>query len=138
MSFNTSQTNQSASLEDFKDQLPPKQQKEFDEHLDVEQIKSYVYHLLSETDCPEDNRKREAKKYADLRGKYQQKYMPLMMIYPALYNMIIENGKKFDLTQFEQMMLMISKVRRKEVTEESASKQFGEQMVEKYVKPKLD
>jgi hypothetical protein len=138
MSFNTNQTNQSASLEDFKDQLPPKQQKEFDEHLDVEQIKSYVYQLLSETDCPEDNRKREAKKYADLRGKYQQKYMPLMMIYPALYNMIIENGKKFDLAQFEQMMVMISKVRRKEVTEESASQQFGEQMVEKYVKPKLD
>lgn len=138
MSFNTSQTNQSASLEDFKDQLPPKQQKEFDEHLDVEQIKSYVYQLLSETDCPEDNKKRDAKKYADLRGKYQQKYMPLMMIYPALYNMIIENGKKFDLVQFEQMMVMISKVRRKELTEESASQQFGEQMVEKYVKPKLD
>ena len=138
MSFNTSQTNQSASLEDFKDQLPPKQQKEFDEHLDVEQIKSYVYQLLTESDCPEDNRKREAKKYADLRGKYQQKYMPLMMIYPALYNMIIENGKKFDLAQFEQMMVMISKVRRKELTEESASQQFGEQMVEKYVKPKLD
>lgn len=64
--------------------------------------------------------------------------MPLMMIYPALYNMVIENGKNFDLTQFEQMMTMISKVRRKEVTEESASQQFGEQMVEKYVKPKLD
>lgn len=138
MSFNTSQTNQSASLEDFKDQLPPKQQKELDEHLDVEQIKSFVYQLLTETDCPEDNRKREAKKFADLRGKYQQKYMPLMMIYPALYNMIIENGKKFDLTQFEQMMTMISKVRRKEVTEETASQQFGQQMVEKYVKPKLD
>jgi hypothetical protein len=138
MSFTTNQTNQSASLEDFKDQLPPKQQKEFDEHLDVEQIKSYVYQLLTETDCSEDNHKREAKKFADLRGKYQQKYMPLMMIYPALFNMIIENGKKFDLTQFEQMMTMISKVRRKEVTEESASKQFGEQMVEKYVKPKLD
>lgn len=138
MSFNTSQTNQSASLEDFKDQLPPKQQKELDEHLDVEQIKSFVYQLLTETDCPEDNRKREAKKFADLRGKYQQKYMPLMMIYPALYNMVIENGKKFDLTQFEQMMTMISKIRRKEVTEEAASQQFGKEMVDKYVKPKLD
>ena len=138
MSFTTNQSNQSASLEDFKDQLPPKQQKEFDEHLDVEQIKSFVYQLLTETDCLEDNRMREIKKFAELRGKYQQKYMPLMMIYPALYNMIIENGKKFDLTQFEQMMTMISRVRRKEVTEESASKQFGEQMVEKYVKPKLD
>ena len=138
MSFNTSQLNQSASLEDFKDQLPPKQQKDLDEHLDVEQIKSLVYQLLTETDCPEDNRKREAKKYADLRGKYQQKYMPLMMIYPALFNMVIENGKKFDLTQFEQMMNTISKVRRKEVTEEAASKQFGEEMVDKYVKPILE
>jgi len=138
MSFNTSQLNQSASLEDFKDQLPPKQQKDLDEHLDVEQIKSLVYQLLTETDCPEDNRKREAKKYADLRGKYQQKYTPLMMIYPALFNMVIENGKKFDLTQFEQMMTTISKVRRKEVTEEAASKQFGEEMVDKYVKPKLE
>lgn len=138
MSFSTSQLNQSASLEDFKDQLPPKQQKDLDEHLDVEQIKSYVYQLLTETDCPEDNRKREAKKFADLRGKYQQKYMPLMMIYPALFNMVIENGKKFDLNQFEQMMTMISKVRRKEVTEEAASQKFGEEMVEKYVKPKLN
>ena len=138
MSFSTSQLNQSASLEDFKDQLPPKQQKDLDEHLDVEQIKSYVYQLLTETDCSEDNRKREAKKFADLRGKYQQKYMPLMMIYPALFNMVIENGKKFDLNQFEQMMTMISKVRRKEVTEEAASQKFGEEMVEKYVKPKLN
>ena len=97
-----------------------------------------MYQLLTETDCPDDNRKLDSKKFADLRGKYQQKYMPLMMIYPALFNMVIENGKKFDLTQFEKMIAMISKVRRKEVTEEAASKKFGEEMVEKYVKPKLD
>ena len=36
------------------------------------------------------------------------------------------------------MMTMISKIRRKEVTEEAASQQFGKEMVEKYVKPKLD
>jgi hypothetical protein len=63
-----------------------------------------------------------------------------MMIYPALFNMVIENGNKFDLTQFEKMMTTISKVRRKEVTEEAASQKFSEEMVEKYVKikPKLD
>ena len=55
-----------------------------------------------------------------------------------LFNVVIENGNKFDLTQFGQMMTMISKVRRKEVTEEAASQKFGEEMVEKYVKPKLD
>jgi hypothetical protein len=36
------------------------------------------------------------------------------------------------------MIAMISKVRRKEVTEEAASQKFGEEMVEKYVKPKFD
>jgi hypothetical protein len=36
------------------------------------------------------------------------------------------------------MMTMISKVRRKEVTEKTASQKFGEEMVEKFVKPKLD
>lgn len=127
-----------ASLEDFKDQLPPVEQKEFDDHINVEQIKLFVYQLLTETDCREDNNKRATKQFAELRGKYQKKYLQLMMTYPALYNMVIENGKKFDLIQFEKMMSMISKVRSKEVSEESASQQFGEQMVEKYVKPKLD
>ena len=59
------------------------------------------------------------------------------MRYPALYNMILENGKEFDLLQFEQMMGMIAKVRAKKMTEENASKEFGEKMVDKYVKSKI-
>ena len=125
------------SLEDFKDELPPMHSQEFDNHLAPEQIKQAVYQLLTETNCPEDDQKRSAKKYQDLRGKYQRKYQPLLMRYPALFNMVIENGKDFDLIQFEQMMTMVSKVHKKEISEETASKQFGQKMVDKYVTPKL-
>lgn len=135
--FNVSVKGGNATLEDFKDQLPPSTHKDFDEHLDVEHIKSLVYQLLTETNCNADDKKRSKKQYPELRGKYQNKYSSLMMRYPALYNMILENGKDFDLIQFEQMMGMIAKVRSKQLTEEKASQQFGEQMVDKYVKPNL-
>ena len=60
-----------------------------------------------------------------------------MMRYPALFNAIIENGQEFDLIQFEDMMSMVSKVRTKQISDETASQKFGEQMVNKYVKPNL-
>ena len=131
------QQNGAPNLEDFKNELPPMHSQEFDEHLSTEQIKQMVYQLLTETNCSDDDNKRRNKKFQDIRGKYQRKYQPLMMRYPALFNMIIENGKDFDLIQFEQMMGMISKVRSKQVAEEVASKEFGQKMVDKYVKPKI-
>jgi len=124
-------------LEDFKNDLPPMQSKEFDEHMDTEELKTMVYTLLTETDCERDDRLRKSKNYADLRGKYQKKYEGLLMRYPSLYSMVLENGRNFDLIQFEQMMDMISKVRRNEVDEGTASREFGEKMVNKYVKPNL-
>lgn len=135
--FNVSVNGQSPSLADFQGQLPPRQHAEFDNHLDTEQIKLMVYQLLSDTNCNEDNSKRSKKQYPALRGKYQKKYEPLMMRYPALFNAIIENGQEFDLIQFEDMMSMVSKVRTKQMSDETASQKFGEQMVNKYVKPNL-
>jgi len=134
VSFNSSNA---PKLEDFKNDIPAMQNKEYDNHIDVEELKSLVYTLLTETDCERDDKLRKCKNYADLRGKYQKKYEGLMMRYPSLYNMILETGKAFDLLQFEQMLSMISKVRNNEVDESTASKAFGEKMVDKYVKPSL-
>ena len=134
VSFNS---NNVPKLDDFKDELPPMESKEFDNHLPIEDIQIQVYRLLSETDNERDDKLRKCKNYSELRGKYQQKYQGLMMRYPSLYNMILECGKEFDLIQFEQMIGMISKVRNNEVDETSASKAFGEKMVNKYVKPNL-
>ena len=125
------------NLADFQDQLPPMTHKEFDEHLPTNDVKLLVYQLLSETDNQNDDKMRQRKNFADLRGKYQKKYEGFAFRYPSLFTLVLEQGKAFDLLQFEQMIGMIDKVRNKETDEHTASKQFGEIMVDKFVKPNL-
>jgi hypothetical protein len=125
------------NLADFQDQLPPMTNKEFDEHLSTNDVKLLVYQLLSETDNQNDDKMRQRKNFADLRGKYQKKYEGFAFRYPSLFTLVLEQGKAFDLLQFEQMIGMIDKVRNKETDEHTASKQFGEIMVDKFVKPNL-
>jgi hypothetical protein len=125
------------NLADFQDQLPPMTNKEFDEHLPTNDVKLLVYQLLSETDNQNDDKLRQRKNFADLRGKYQKKYDGFAFRYPSLFTLVLEQGKAFDLLQFEQMIGMIDKVRNKETDEHTASKQFGEIMVDKFVKPNL-
>lgn len=134
VTFNSSNAPQ---LKDFQNDIPAMQQKEYDEHIEVEELKSMIYTLLTETDCERDDKLRKSKNYAELRGKYQKKYEGLMMRYPSLYNMVLENGINFDLIQFEQMIGMIGRVRNKQIDEATASRQFGEKMVDKYVKPNM-
>ena len=134
VSFKSQET---PTLGDFKNDIPAMVNKDWDDHIDVEQLKLMVYQLISDTNCQEDDNKRKQNKISDLRGKYQKKYEGLMMRYPSLFNMVLENGKNFDLLQFEQMMSMISKVRNNEIDEGTASRAFGEKMVDKYVKPNL-
>ena len=125
------------NLADFQDQLPSMTNKEFDEHLPTNDVKLLVYQLLSETDNQNDDKMRQRKNFADLRGKYQKKYEGFAFRYPSLFTLVLEQGKAFDLLQFEQMIGMIDKVRNKETDEHTASKQFGEIMVDKFVKPNL-
>ena len=125
------------NLADFQDQLPPMTNKEFDDHLATNDVKLLVYQLLSETDNQNDDKLRQRKNFADLRGKYQKKFEGFAFRYPSLFTLVLEQGKAFDLLQFEQMIGMIDKVRNKETDEHTASKQFGEIMVDKFVKPNL-
>ena len=129
--------NSAPNIADFQDQLPPMTNKEFDDHLATNDVKLLVYQLLSETDNQNDDKLRQRKNFADLRGKYQKKYEGFAFRYPSLFTLVLEQGKAFDLLQFEQMIGMIAKVRNKETDEPTASKQFGEIMVDKFVKPNL-
>ena len=129
--------NSAPNIADFQDQLPPMTNKEFDDHLATNDVKLLVYQLLSETDNQNDDKMRQRKNFADLRGKYQKKYEGFAFRYPSLFTLVLEQGKAFDLLQFEQMIGMIDKVRNKETDEHTASKQFGEIMVDKFVKPNL-
>lgn len=129
--------NSAPNIADFQDQLPPMTNKEFDDHLSTNDVKLLVYQLLSETDNQNDDKLRQRKNFADLRGKYQKKFEGFAFRYPSLFTLVLEQGKAFDLLQFEQMIGMIDKIRNKETDEHTASKQFGEIMVDKFVKPNL-
>jgi hypothetical protein len=108
------------------------------EHLPISELKKLVYDLLSEINNPEDDALVKKGKKNDLLKKYSSKYAALQLRYPALFNMILDTGKNFDLQQFEMMIGMIQKVRDNKVSEQEASVEFGQKMVDKYVTPKLD
>lgn len=109
----------------------------YNNHLDIDVLKKLVYDLLRETSCREDNKMRKEGQYGSIRGKYSNSYKDLFMRYPALFNMIIERGPEFEKREFENIISKLSAVRRKEKTEEEASVEFGQEMVDKYVKPIL-
>lgn len=111
----------------------------FNNHLDIDTLRNLVYNLLNDTSSSkEDNKMRKEKKFGNIRGKYSQKYKDIFMRYPALFNMIIERGNEFEKNEFENILSKLSAVRNKTKTEEEASVEFGQEMVDKYVKPKLD
>ena len=110
---------------------------DYNNHLDTNVLKELVYGLLKETSCKEDNKLRKDEQYGSIRGKYSQKYKDIFMRYPALFNMIIERGPEFETREFENILSKLAAVKRKEKTDEEASVEFGQEMVDKYVKPKL-
>lgn len=107
-------------------------------HISVDKIKKYVRSLLNDLNNNIDKGLIREKNFAELRGKYCTKYSDLMITYPALFNMIIEKGENFDMNQFNKMMISIAKVRNNIVSNEDASKKFGEEMANKYVNPLIN
>ena len=108
------------------------------EHLPIDELKQLVYSLLSDINNSEDEALIKNGRKNELLKKYSTKYGKLQLRYPALFNMVLDTGKDFDLQQFHMMIGMIERVRNKQVSEQEASIQFGQKMVDKYVKPKLD
>ena len=104
-------------------------------HIPINELRKLVKSLINDIDNHQDKQLIKNKKFAELRGKYGSKYSDFILTYPALFNMIIENGSSFDIKQLNTMLTTVSKVRNKEVSNEDASKKFGEEMADKYVNP---
>ena len=107
-------------------------------HLEISVIRENVHGLLNDLKSSKAKKLISKNKFAELRGTYGPKYQDLMYIYPALFNMVLEHNENFDMNQLESMLKAIEKVRNKEVTNEQASVKFGQEMVDKYVKPKIE
>ena len=104
-------------------------------HIPINELRKLIKSLLHDLNNKEDKQLINNKKFAELRGKHGSKYSDFILTYPALFNMIIENGSAFDINQLNTMLTTVSKVRNKEVSNQDASKKFGEEMADKYVNP---
>lgn len=114
-----------------------KNNQSLDEHIPINILKNMVHDLLADLNNPDDKILIKNKKSVQLLQKYGKKYAELQLRYPALFNMIIDTGSEFDMKQFQMMINSIERVRNNQVKEQDASKQFGQDMYDKYVKPKL-
>lgn len=107
---------------------------EYGDHLSLDEVKRLVQNLFNEVIKDDNN----ALNTVELKNKYRNDFFELESRYPALYTMVIESKKNFDWNEFNFMMNMLNKVRNNQVSENDASIYYGQRMVDKYVKPKLE
>lgn len=72
------------------------------------------------------------------RKELTEKYTDFAMSYPALFNMVIDNPKNFDMNRLKQMLLLRKKVKNNYITYDEASTQIGQQYYDEFAKPLVD
>jgi len=77
-------------------------------------------------------KKVDEKKYTEY---FINRYTDLHNNYPALFNLLILDGSKFDMTKLKQMLRMKDKVDRQEVSTQAASEQIGQQYFNEFCRP---
>lgn len=71
----------------------------------------------------------------DKEREFQKKYPHFAERYPMLFKMACK--PEFDRGRFEQILYMMSRVEKNEISYDNATKQFGQDMFDTYVKPNL-
>jgi hypothetical protein len=68
----------------------------------------------------------------------KEKYHQLHFKFPSIFNMVLEQGDKFDLPKLLHMLSMRQRVENNEITSHDASVVIGTEEYNTYVKPKVD
>ena len=98
-----------------------------------EKILLHVEAMFRES-CKEEMKvlkKVDEKKYMEY---FINRYTDLHNNYPALFNLLILDGAKFDMNKLKNMLRMKDKVERNEVSNQAASEQIGKQYFDEYCK----
>lgn len=86
-----------------------------------------------------DSEKRKREKTDDVKYKEEvkEKFQDFAYCYPALFFKIVEDGEAFEFNQLITMLQLMNKVNNDEIAKDDADKYVGQEMVDKYVKPKI-
>ena len=79
-------------------------------------------------------------KTEDIRKTLGTKYPKMADNYPAIFELVFKKEKfwKNDISQFENMVKMASRVKDSELSQHDASVKIGGHLVDQFVKPQLD
>jgi hypothetical protein len=72
------------------------------------------------------------------RKSITEKYKDFAISYPALFNMVIENPKKFDMNRLKQMLSLRKKIQNNDITYDEANVKIGQQYYDEFAKPIVD
>ena len=93
-----------------------------------------VFKYVSRDSEKQKRQKTEMMKYKD---EVKEKFQDFAYCYPALFYKIVEDGDQFEFNQLITMLQLMRKVNQDEISKDDADKFVGQEMVDKYVKPKI-
>lgn len=84
-----------------------------------------------------EKKKRDKNDMVHYKEDVKQHFQDFAYCYPALFFKIVEDGERFEFNQLITMLQLMKKVNEDEITKDDADKFVGQEMVDKYVKPKI-
>lgn len=94
------------------------------EDMPVEEIRAIVQDIANSNGSVKDKER-----------VFKAKYSYFVERYPMLFKMVCTPN--FDMARLEQIFAMMANVRSNDMSYDDASKQFGQQMFDTYIKPNL-
>lgn len=106
-------------------------------HMSSEQIILEVRRLIQAVSTPYWERARRQNDWVKFHHELEADYQDFKVAYPALFRMVIENGRNFDMEQLIQFLSLREAMIAGNVAERDAHQHVGQAMVDKYVIPNL-
>jgi hypothetical protein len=97
---------------------------EMSDDVDVDEVRGIVNEIINFSGTIKDK-----------ENEFERRYPQFVKRFPVLFKMACKPD--FDMSRLEQIFLMMGMVKSNEMSYDDASKQFGQDMFNTYVKPNL-
>lgn len=103
----------------------------------AEKILSSARDVYKHVSKDSEKNKRSSSDLVQYKEEVKEKFQDFAYCYPALFYKIVEDGDRFEFNQLITMLQLMNKVNKDEISKDDADKFVGQEMVDKYVKPKI-
>lgn len=107
------------------------------QHMSSERIILEVKRLIKATSTPKWEKARSQQNWVAFHQELESEFLELKISYPAIFRLVIESGRSFDMMQLVQFLQLREQMTSGALLEDDAHKFVGQAMVDKYVIPNL-